>query len=230
MRSRRRAFASANPLNDSKCFPGRTCWNFPARPHPGGPGHQRCFAARGRTHRRNWTRACAAVDRHRWPDRGTRSGSDPVRDHRPTTTRSLQPGPSRRPADALVRQHVHRTASAGRSGTHRNLDCVKTPRSRHRTLVPVQVLVEIAGLVITVVLLHRASPRPPRKWIGSTGDRLRQPERCRSRQPGVVQRSSSGTVRTQSWWPAHGVFGGRSAFLIARVHFEVPLQKTHLMP
>lgn len=31
--------------------------------------------------------------------------------------------------------------------------------------VPVQIFVEVAGLVITVVLLHRASPRPPRNWI-----------------------------------------------------------------
>ena len=32
-------------------------------------------------------------------------------------------------------------------------------------VVLVQALVVIAGFVITVVLLHRASPRPPRKWI-----------------------------------------------------------------
>lgn len=32
-------------------------------------------------------------------------------------------------------------------------------------LTPVQALAVIAGFVITVVLLHRASPRPPRKWI-----------------------------------------------------------------
>lgn len=32
-------------------------------------------------------------------------------------------------------------------------------------LAPIQVFVEIAGLAITVVLLHRAAPRPPRNWI-----------------------------------------------------------------
>jgi len=32
-------------------------------------------------------------------------------------------------------------------------------------LVLVQTLAVVAGFVITVVLLHRASPRPPRKWI-----------------------------------------------------------------
>ena len=41
----------------------------------------------------------------------------------------------------------------------------QVPRADDVPLTPVQALAVIAGFFITVVLLHRASPRPPRKWI-----------------------------------------------------------------
>lgn len=41
----------------------------------------------------------------------------------------------------------------------------KVPGADTGPLVPVQVVAVIGGLVITLVLLHRAAPRPPRKWI-----------------------------------------------------------------
>jgi hypothetical protein len=41
----------------------------------------------------------------------------------------------------------------------------KVPGITTGPVPPVQAVMVIAGLVITVVLLHRASPRPPRKWI-----------------------------------------------------------------
>lgn len=41
----------------------------------------------------------------------------------------------------------------------------KVPEVATGPVALVQALMVIAGFVITVVLLHRASPRPPRKWI-----------------------------------------------------------------
>ena len=41
----------------------------------------------------------------------------------------------------------------------------KVPGVESRPTMVTQAVAVIGGLVITVILLHRASPRPPRKWI-----------------------------------------------------------------